>query len=132
MTPLDLRGLDLDNCPTIELDDLCRIEDPCVIFHGEHLDSDGAITYVYTVGGMLNGQPVEQPDHVRRLVRGALVGGDAILIGDVKSRAEADAIACAGLEKSIVAHANALAKQSQESRRNEGLVITSDVRRTRH
>lgn len=130
---LDVRGtLGLDNNPTIDLDDLVRLEDPAVIFEGELVDSDNVTAYVYTVAGILDGRPIVQADHVRRCVTGALVGGDAMIV-HAKDRAEADVIAAEGLLDTIKAHGAELARQAAERQKNAGLVIASDYRaRTRH
>lgn len=130
---LDVRGtLGLDNNPTIDLDDLVRLEGPAVIFEGELIDSDGAVNYVYTVAGILDGRPIVQADHVRRCVTGAMVGGDAIIIF-AKDRKEADVIATEGLLDTIRLHAQKLAEEAAERQKNAGLVIASDYRaRTRH
>ena len=92
-----------DEHPVIELDDLLRLEDPCVLYEGLHIDSDGLRSYVYSVGGWLNGRSITEPDHMTHTVKGALVGGDAIIV-QAKDRAEADAMAADGLMHTIDLH----------------------------
>lgn len=74
-------------------EDLRRLQEPCVIFEGEHTDEDGAVAYLYTVGGWLDGA---------RLTEGCTVGGEVILI-HAHDRAEADEIARFGLHDTILA-----------------------------
>lgn len=78
---------------SIEAEDLLRLDDPCVIFEGEHRDSDGILAYVYTVGGLLNGEPVGG-------MYGVLVGEQAIIV-HADSRMAADALAGDGLLSTI-------------------------------
>lgn len=72
-------------------EDLRRLSDPCVIFEGTHVDSDGATAYLYTVGGYLDGVP---------LADGCTVAGEVMLI-HADSRADADTIAALGLGDTI-------------------------------
>lgn len=74
-------------------DDLKRLDDPVVLFECEHIDSDGATAYIYTVSGVLDG---------KRLQDGCTVRGEVILI-HAANREEADAIACMGLMDTITA-----------------------------
>lgn len=74
-------------------EDLRRLEEPAVIFEGTHTDGDGVTAYLYTVGGVLDGQ---------RLADGCTVSGEVMLI-HADSRADADAIACMGLHDTILA-----------------------------
>lgn len=78
---------------SIEAEDLLRLDDPCVIFEGEHRDTDGITAYVYTVGGWIDGAPVGGS-------YGVTVGGDAIIV-HADSRAAADALAGDGLLSTI-------------------------------
>lgn len=80
---------------SIGVEQLAELDEPCVIFEGEHRDSDGVIAYVYTVGGFLAGAPVGGQF-------GALVGGEAILV-HAHSRADADGMASEGLAATIAA-----------------------------
>lgn len=80
---------------SIEISDLLRLDEPCVIFEADGRDSDGIPFYVYTVGGFLDGQPVGGGF-------GVLVGGDAIII-HADSRRAADAMAADGLLATISA-----------------------------
>lgn len=129
---LDLRGLNLDACPVIEMDDLPRLDDPGVIFEGELLDSDGELAYVYSVCGYLDGRPIVGVDHVRQCVRGALVGGDAIIV-HAKGRKEADVMATEGLLTTIQAQREQMVRDAAERQKNPGLIIASEYRpRTRH
>lgn len=89
----------LDQRASIDLADLARLDDPCVIFEGEHRDSDGVLAYVYTVGGALDGVPVGG-------MYGVLVGGDAIVV-HASSRLEADTMAADGLLATIDALSDA-------------------------
>jgi len=72
-------------------DDLMRLQQPCVIFEHHGTDSDGVDFYVYTVGGWLDGVPLQD---------GCTVKGEVILI-HASSRDEADMIASLGLEDTI-------------------------------
>lgn len=72
-------------------DDLKRLDEPCVIFEHFGHDSDGEPFYLYSVGGYLDGQPLQD---------GCTVGGDVILI-HADSRDQADAMASLGLQDTI-------------------------------
>lgn len=71
--------------------ELQRMDDACVVFEHEGVDSDGVFFWVYTVGGMLDGSPVGS------VFGGCTVGGDVITISGVDNRQEADEIAALGL-----------------------------------
>lgn len=93
--------------------DLRRLIDPCVIFEHAWLDSDGEQCWAYTVGGILDGQPVG--DHQG----GCTVGGEVIIV-HADERGEADAIASLGLMDTIsaldgeeAAHLDALAAKAR-------------------
>lgn len=94
--------IDLSLNPSIELDELLRVDDVAVIFEGQHIDTDGAIAWVYTVGGFLDGRPIvtHYRDHNGIATRGALVGGEAILV-HAPNRGEADEMAISGLLHTI-------------------------------
>lgn len=118
-----LVGLDLGLNPTIEVEHLLYIENPVVIFEGNHVDEDGELAYVYTVGGTIDGHDITMPDHVQRKVRGCLVGGDAIIV-HARSRQEADDMAYEGMMTTIKAVFAEQAKGSAGNP-NAGLVIDS-------
>lgn len=80
-------------------DDLMRLQQPCVIFEHHGTDSDGVDFYVYTVGGWLDGAPLQD---------GCTVRGEVILV-NASSRDEADLMAGMGLEDTI----NALHGEAQ-------------------
>lgn len=75
-------------------EDLRRLNEPCVIFEHEGLDSDNARFFVYTVGGILDGKPIGG------IEGGATIGGEVILIAADK-REDADAMASLGLGDTI-------------------------------
>lgn len=70
------------------------MSDPCVVFEHEGLDSNGDRFFVYTVGGVLNGQPIGGRDG------GATIAGEVIVIAADK-REDADAMAADGLGTTI-------------------------------
>lgn len=92
-------------------DDLVRLDEPKVIYEGQHVDSDGVIAWVFTVGGVLEGRPVETPNHARREVEGCTVAGDTIMVHAVDKN-EAFLLAAAGLETTINALRTGGPKQS--------------------
>lgn len=71
--------------------DLPRLDEPCVIFEHHGRDSDGASFFIYTIGGYLDGRPLQD---------GCTVGGDVIVI-NAETREDADAMASQGLQDSI-------------------------------
>lgn len=77
-------------------DELRRLQEPAVIFEHEHVDSDGAVAYAYTVAGWLDGE------NVATMQGGCTVGGEVILI-HAENRQQADDIACRGLTDTIEA-----------------------------
>lgn len=93
-------SLFLDAHPNVEMLDLIRADSVAVICEGEFRDSDGQRFYVYTVAGELDGNRLEWIDHNRKVLMGATVGGDAMII-HAKDRKEADWIAGNGLQESI-------------------------------
>jgi hypothetical protein len=132
--PLDIRGsIGLDTHPILDLADLPEVEEICAIFEGEHLDADGVHSYVYSVGGILRGRPIVVVDHATRSVRGALPGGDCIIV-QAASREEADRIAAEGLRDTQAMLAADAAMQRQLVRPvNAGLYIETELRaRKRH
>jgi hypothetical protein len=78
------------NNPSITLQDLMLLDDPCVVFQGCRQDSDGEVLYLYLVGGFLDGRKIE-PSQVE---------GDVMII-HAKDKTEADWLAGSGLEDSI-------------------------------
>ncbi len=77
--------------------ELQELEDPCVVFEHEGIDSDGARFWVYTVGGLLHGSPIGN------IFGACTVGGDAIVISGVDGREAADEIASLGLWETVAA-----------------------------
>lgn len=75
-------------------EDLLRLQEPAVIFEWENRDTDGALYFVYTVAGWLNGH------NVATIQGGATVGGQAIIV-HADSREHADALAGLGLQDTI-------------------------------
>lgn len=119
-------GYDFHRNPTIELEDLIRLEDPCVILEGQHIDSDGEMVFVFSIGGRLMGRDIAMADHQARTVRGALVGGDAIIV-HARTLKEAQDIATEGLTTTIV---SALMMDRDGSLAPDGMAgIISDVSR---
>lgn len=68
-------------------DELCRLDDPCVICEHHDRDSDGVPVFFYTVGGVLDGAPLPE---------GCTVGGDVMAI-NAEDRQTADAMASQAL-----------------------------------
>lgn len=77
-------------------EELRRLQEPAVIFEGEHVDEDGFRVFIYTVAGWLDGV------NVATLQGGCTVGGDVILI-EADSRQMADDIAGRGLADTLSA-----------------------------
>lgn len=102
--------------------DLPRLDSPCVVFEHQWLDSDGVRCWAYTVGGLIDGQPVG--DHQG----GATVGGEVIVV-HADSRAEADAIAVMGLQDSIEAAAGEAAAYIEAEAAKARLASVGPVRR---
>ena len=117
---------DFHDHPVLDVADLPEVEELCPIFEGEHIDSDGVVSYIYTVGGILRGRPIVAVDHVSRSVRGALLGGDCIVV-QASSRAEADAMAAEGLEDTR----DMVASRPRRTL-NAGILIESEIRKPRH
>lgn len=112
--------IDINGYPSIEIDDLLALDDPGVIFECTHRDSDGVVSYVYTVAGMLRGEPIVTPDHATRTVKGALVGGDCIIV-QAKTREDADVLAIDGLLHTI----EVCRSQAVDPAINSGIMIES-------
>ncbi len=77
-------------------EELRRLQEPAVIFEGEHIDDDGFRVFIYTVAGWLDGVNVATHEG------GCTVGGDVILI-EADSREMADDIAGRGLADTLSA-----------------------------
>lgn len=75
-------------------EDLRHLQEPAVIFEHDGIDDDGERYFVYTVAGWLDGK------NVASIQGGATVGGEVILI-NATNRADADAMACLGLNDTI-------------------------------
>lgn len=119
--------MNFDGHPLIELDDLLALEEPGVIFEREHRDPEGVLSYVYTVAGMLRGEPIVTPDHATRTVKGALVGGDCIIV-QAKTREDADALAIDGLLRTIEVHRSQAMSSAVDRAMNSGIMITTEAR----
>jgi hypothetical protein len=120
-------GVDLSDYPVIELVDLLRLDDPSAIFTGEHVDPDGVLSYLYTVGGWIDGRSVVEPDHLTRSVRGALIGGDVILV-QAENRAAADALAIDGLLHTIKLIRDEATRQAIDHSLNQGIQFVTERR----
>ena len=81
--------------PSITAEQLRHVQDPCVIHEGDFLDDDGVRVHCYTVGGVLDGQPLGG------ILGGVTIGGEVILIADAPSREAADWMASSGLQDTI-------------------------------
>lgn len=92
MSDFEFLGRELRQNLTLE--ELCRLEEPCVVFERYAIDSDKVLHWIYTVGGFLDGQKVGS------IKGGALVGGQTIVV-HAKSRADANRMAGLGLETTI-------------------------------
>lgn len=79
---------------SISADELRRLDAPALIFEGTHTDADGAVAYLYTVAGWLDGK------NIATMQGGCTVGGDVILI-HARNRDEADLMAGLGLQDTI-------------------------------
>lgn len=121
MSDFELLGRELRQ--DLSLDELLNVEDACVIFEGQFQDSDRVPYWVYTIGGMLNGQQIGGKEG------GALVGGQTIIVHG-RDRKQADRIAYDGLVDTIneenKMRANRAA-QHIDNHVNEGIV--ADVSR---
>lgn len=107
----------------LSIDQLLRIEDPCVVFEFSRLDSDKVRYWVYTVGGWLDGAIVGGKEG------GALVGGQTIIVHG-KNRKEADAIAYEGLVDTIAAenrHRAAAMRAHLDSHVNPGIIAHGEI-----
>lgn len=74
--------------------DLQRLQEPAVIYEHAFTDSDGELTFAYTVAGWLDGVNIATEQG------GCTVGGDVILI-HARNREEADMLASMGLGDTI-------------------------------
>ncbi len=114
-----LRGVNFSYLPDLSIEEFLALEDPCVIFETEHTDSDGVLSYLYTVGGWLNGTAQGGIDHKMHTAHGCTVGGDVIVV-QAATRAEADAMAADGLE-------HTRAKLAEEATLKEGIDGNEDT-----
>lgn len=121
------QSLFLDAHPDIEMADLLRIDHPLVICEGEFKDSDGVPYYVYTVAGELDGRRVELIDHQRKVIMGATVGGDAIIV-HARDRKEADWLAINGLTESISSMLMLALSGELDPGPNAGTIVETQVR----
>lgn len=78
--------LNFDYCLCIVVEDLCYLDDLCVLFEYKGMDFDGVEFYVYMVGGVLNGIC---------LFDGVMVGGEVMIVY-VDSCEEVDVIVLFG------------------------------------
>lgn len=109
---------DFSGHPSLTLQQLAQVDEPCVIFEGTKRDSDGVLAYLYTVGGFLDGQAL-WPGHT--------VGGDIILV-HANSREQADELAGSGLEDTI----SNLLQVGVDQDENAGILTSAGVRRRPH
>lgn len=109
---------DFSNNPAIKLADLLELEDPCVLFEGTRVDSDGVRAYLYTVGGFLRGEGL-WPGHT--------VEGDIIIV-HANSRGEADEMAGAGLLTTI----EQLSARGVDAGINSGILTSAGLRAKPH
>lgn len=114
--------------PDLSLDDLISLTDVAVVCEAERKDADGERFFVYTVAGRLNGQPCVAMDHMRKVVHGCLVEGDAIVVHG-KTKAEADWIAMNGLLDTIaMLAAKKEADGTLDPGKNAGTIITAEAK----
>lgn len=123
-----MRPLNFINHPSIELDDLLRLDDPGVLYEGEFKDSDGVTAYLYTVVGWLEGRPIGEPDHATRSIKGCLVGGDCIVV-HAENRGAADAMAADGLMQTIDHHRTKVLSEAVDRSLNQGIIVTTEMPR---
>lgn len=109
---------DFTNNRSLTLPELVRLEDPCAIFEGTKVDSDGVMAYLYTVGGILDGQG---------LWPGCTVQGDVMIIHG-KNRAEADDLASMGLDDTI----HYLLESGVDQTTNAGILVSAGIRGRSH
>jgi len=126
MRPTDLH---LDAHPVVEMIDLIRAEEDtlAVIHEGQYSDTDGEDFHIYTLAGTLDGRRIEVLDHVRRVIVGATVGGDAIIV-HAKNRREADYIALNGVLESIKSMREMALAGALDTSGNEGIITEASVR----
>lgn len=117
---------------SISMDDVVRIEDPCVLFEGEKVDEEGQRVFIYTVGGWLDGR------NIATQAGGCTVAGDVIIIS-AKDRREADVFASEGLgdtidmiraelfSNTLIGHGGHLG-DALSSMRNAGMITSAEVR----
>lgn len=76
--------------PSITAEELRRLQEPVALYEFDGKDSDGALYFVYTVAGWLDGV------NIATAQGGATVGGQVIVI-NADSREQADFLAADGL-----------------------------------
>lgn len=96
------------NRRSIDVQDLPRVNDLCVVFEFDGIDEEGKRYYVYTVGGYLDGRPLGNQ------LGGVNVGQQQIFIHNATSREHADWLASDGVE--TTANAQARADRDHEQR----------------
>jgi len=106
---MDVAPPNLDTRRELTLDELARMDDPCVILEGEYFDSNHERFFLYTVAGILDGKEVAPNDGFSIL--GCTIGGDGIIISGVKTRQEADEMAVHGLDTTIELHRQELQRR---------------------
>lgn len=106
---------------SITAEELRHVSEPAAIFEAQWLDEDGSRIWAYTLGGWLEGRPLGD------MRGGVMVGGEVMLV-TAKTREEADAMACLGLQDSIDA-LNAEERDYQEA--NAALARLASVSPTR-
>lgn len=97
---------DLSQRRELSLAELCKLDDPAVIFEYQVARTDAPTQWVYTVAGWLDGVNVATQQG------GCTVGGDSIAVF-AETREQADELACAGLDSTISAINAEVAQQAQ-------------------
>lgn len=114
--------------PEVSLMDLINLSDVGVICEAERKDSDGERFFVYTVAGKLNGQTVAAVDHINKVVHGALIEGDAIIVHG-RDRKEADWVALNGLVDTILMFRQQYEEQGTlDPGKNAGTIVTAEAK----
>ncbi len=100
--------------------ELQRVSEACVIFEFEGLDDDMEPFWVYTVGGYLDGEPLQE---------GCTVKGDTIVISGMHSREEADEVAALGLADTLSALDGELSRYREAQKALDRLTSVGAVER---
>lgn len=125
-----IEGLDhfsFEGHPSIEMEDLVRVQDLKVICEGEFTSVDKEKFFVYTIAGLLDGNPIELLDHVNKTIIGCTVADDVIII-HAKDRKEADWMAANGLEDTIKGIEDLINANALEPSENSGIITETQVR----